>query len=194
MKIFYHNDMDGKCSAAIVYNHIFENWTVKPNDLELIEIDYKDSFPFKKIVQNEQIIIVDYSLESLDDWNRLLNITQNIDWIDHHKTAIKQFDKFGLKGIRQSGKAACLLTWEYYKHYEKTNDEIPMTVKYLADYEYEFEFGELTDYFQLGIRVEDTHPASKNWVKWLSNSYDTGEILANGLVVRKFTDLGSLIH
>ena len=87
MKCFYHTDMDGKCAGAIVFK-------AQHGEGEYLPINYKDDFPFDKIQRDEEVIIVDFSLQNDGDWEKLLEITQDIIWIDHHKTAIEKNRKY----------------------------------------------------------------------------------------------------
>ena len=92
MKCFFHNDMDGRCAAAIVvkyYNGDIDA-TLQDEDLQCIPAVYGDPFPFDQISEGEHVVIVDFSLESLGDWEKLIDLCgiNKIIWIDHHKTSI----------------------------------------------------------------------------------------------------------
>jgi oligoribonuclease NrnB/cAMP/cGMP phosphodiesterase (DHH superfamily) len=100
MKCFYHDDMDGRASAAIIKT---ENPQCK-----CIAIDYGTKFPFDKINHGEEVFIVDYSI-SPQEMDMLIQITttpterarpnkgpdwsppKRITWIDHHQTAIDKY-------------------------------------------------------------------------------------------------------
>ena len=58
-KVFFHNDLDGRCSAAIVYNFYDKS-------ANYIEVDYKDKIDVDAIKPNEEIIIVDFSFNSVN--------------------------------------------------------------------------------------------------------------------------------
>ena len=49
---------------------------------------------------------------------KLLQITEDVTWIDHHKTAIEKYDGFDydIRGLRYDGIAACMLTYCYLNH------------------------------------------------------------------------------
>jgi hypothetical protein len=59
---FYHSDLDGECSAAIIRK-------VNNGDIECIPVNYNTDFPFYLISKNDQVWIVDYSLQK-DEWDR----------------------------------------------------------------------------------------------------------------------------
>ena len=110
MICFYHNaDLDGKCSAAIVRK-------TYPN-CRLYGINYGDRFPWSEIPENDNVFMVDYSLQPFDEMVRLSQ-KFNLTWIDHHKSAISdsqssKYSKFNANTVLDSNKAACQLTWEY---------------------------------------------------------------------------------
>jgi oligoribonuclease NrnB/cAMP/cGMP phosphodiesterase (DHH superfamily) len=123
MKCYYHNaDLDGKCSAAIVRR--------KYPECELIGVDYPDRPDFENIKKGECVFIVDYSF-NLEDMRKLQNITVNLNWIDHHKSAIEVLRDFHCPGIRRIGKAACELTWEYLS----PDEPMPNAVRYIGRYD-----------------------------------------------------------
>lgn len=194
MKIFHHNDNDGYCSAY---------WVLKKaktmEDIQLYEMDYEKEFPFNEIEKDEEIYIVDYSILP-EDMLKLLEITPNVTWIDHHQSAIKRYDDFptDIRGIRYDGIAACLLTWCYLTHMtdggkgdvEEFNpsmgSDAPMFTKLIADYDvWTFLYGETTKEFQIGLSVEDRNPTSELWddlyddwsEEYLSDICDDGAIM-----------------
>lgn len=111
MKIVHHNDADGYAAAYIA----FINENPCNEDVEFIEMNYDRKFPFDKICNGEKVIIVDFSLE-ISDMVKLANITNNIIWIDHHKSAIEKYRDFkeSIKGIRIDGISGSGLTYLYY--------------------------------------------------------------------------------
>ena len=116
MKCFYHADMDGKCAGAIVYNQTrFLQDGITLTYPEMISINYKDDFPFESILPNEEVVIVDFSLQKEGEFDKLLLITKNVIWIDHHKSAIEKHPNMkDLKGIRDISMSGCELTWKYF--------------------------------------------------------------------------------
>lgn len=107
MKCFYHSaDLDGHCSGAIVK-------FLDPN-AKLYPINYGQDFPWDEIYSTDTVVMVDFSLQPFPDMVRLASKCVLI-WIDHHKTAIEDYNASGLNlpGIRREGIGACQLTWEY---------------------------------------------------------------------------------
>ena len=176
MKCFYHDDMDGKCAGAIVYKAM-KNQEDDGTGFGYFRINYKDNFPFEIIKPNEEVIIVDFSLQKDGEFQKLLEITKNIIWIDHHKTAIEKHGDLDIKGIRRDGMAGCELAWEFFF----PNQEVPPVVKLLGDYDvWAFKYGEDTNKLQTGIRLYNTKPDSQEWSRWLDSSYYPTEELEKG--------------
>ena len=165
MKCFYHPDNDGKCAARI----IFEANVIDDYDSEYIPINYADNFPFEKINKDEAVYIVDFSIKP-DEMERLLGITQNIVWIDHHKTSINDYVNFPhkVRGMRNTNEAGCILTYRWIHGLMKNEDieKIPMYIRYIGDRDiWKFEHGDKTRDFCSGIFNLDLSPTSKDWAK-----------------------------
>ena len=105
MKCFYHNDSDGKCAGFWVALNVgltdYEKY-----DSQFIEIDYRMKFPLDTIRPDEQVYIVDYSILP-NEMRQRFNITKNVTWIDHHKTAIEKYADFEheIRGVRYDGQS-----------------------------------------------------------------------------------------
>jgi oligoribonuclease NrnB/cAMP/cGMP phosphodiesterase (DHH superfamily) len=183
MKCFYHTDMDGHASGAIVYQSEIGNG----NKIECIPMNYNNPFPFETIEPGEKVYIVDYSLKN-DDWKKLLEITQDVIWIDHHKTAIEAAigQAWGwLEGIRRDGTAACELVWEWFYPKEKS----PKIIKLLGDYDiWRFQYGDDTNYLQTGIRLHETKPESIGWELWLDCEYNPSVEIASRKIAIQYRD------
>lgn len=125
MICIHHDDLDGRMSAAIIVS--------EHPDCKCIEMSYKDVKDFDiENLKDEVVYMVDFSFP-MEEMMEINNIAKFI-WIDHHKTAIEDYDsciKVGLRGIREIGSAACELTWNYL--YENLVPSI--IVKLAADYD-----------------------------------------------------------
>jgi len=155
MLCIYHNDLDGKCAAAIV--------NYKYPDCKMLEMDYKNDYNLEEIAKEDKIFILDFALQPLNQMLKLWEINKNVVWIDHHKSNI-DFCTINtivnnINGIREIGKSGCELTWEYLFPERK----IPLTVKLLGRYDvYDFT-DDRTLPFQYGMRLLDTKPNSEEW-------------------------------
>ena len=182
MKIFYHNDLDGQCSA-----HLIDRAEVYTNEEDkFYAMQYGMDFPLSDIQKGEMIFILDFSIEP-DEMEKLLKVTGNVIWIDHHKTAIEKLVKYNgsLGGIRKVGEAGCVLTWQWLQsqkpfHYQP----IPDYVKYIGDFDVmKFDFGDETRLFRAGCEAEDTHPRSPIW-RWFASCPEA--VIKQGKIVQKF--------
>lgn len=133
---FYHSaDYDGRCSGAILKYHI--------PDITLVGIDHGDSFPWNMINSGTIVYMCDFSLPDMNLMYRLWERSKEFIWIDHHKSALKRYDKFcndfytinrtswTLDGSRSIGKAACELTYEWFH----PNEELPLFIELLGIYD-----------------------------------------------------------
>jgi oligoribonuclease NrnB/cAMP/cGMP phosphodiesterase (DHH superfamily) len=142
----YHDDGDGRCSAAIVRRAVGKFVTLQ-------SIDYGDPVPWEKIEQASKVIIVDFSLPK-EIMERILAFTTLI-WIDHHKTALEDLaDLLDLPGKRALDRAACVLAWEFFF----PDTPLPRAVAYIGDRDiWKHEFPE-TRAFNESLFFEDNRP------------------------------------
>lgn len=199
MKCFYHDDADGKCSAYWVRKSL----RLRDGELpEFFPVDYAKPFPFEKIEDDERVYIVDYSI-SPEEMTRLLGITKDVTWIDHHKTAIEKYEGFNvaIAGIRYDGIAACLLTFAYLNHMtDGGNGDIkpfnpfiteyaPLFTKLIADNDvWKFEYGNDTKYFMTAFTAYDG--LQKSLWEWLDSPDDVGakDLINDGKGMMTFRD------
>ncbi len=109
--IYHIADHDGKGSAAIVKS-------VYP-DIEFYGFNHDMEVPLEEIKKHDKIIVCDIALPM--ELMFELSKTKDFTWIDHHISVIKQYDEYmssgkyePIKGLRRSGTAALILTWEYF--------------------------------------------------------------------------------
>jgi len=161
MKIFSHNDADGRSAAAIVYNYYEGRATI-------IESDYKDIFNFDDVKPDEPVIIVDFSFKP-PQMKLLMEKTTDLVWCDHHKTAKDyNYDLKGLRDFEEPGRSGAYLTWLYY--YPKTT--VPESVKLISDRDtWAWKYGEDTRNFNEGLKLVEgaTDPTSPVWLEILSD-------------------------
>ena len=161
MICYHHNDLDGRCAAAIILS-------LHP-DCRTREINYNDDPIFADEVRlNEVVFIVDFSFKP-EKMNELFAIIPpgNIGWIDHHKTAKDyQYSYNGnlvdIAGTRNfTGKlSGCELTWINFF----PEREIPEAVRLLGDYDtWRFDTKEQSMAFQFGLRSMENKPEDCIW-------------------------------
>ena len=202
MKCFYHADNDGKCAGFWVYRDAshYDGY-----GKEFIQINYGTQFPLDTIQPNEQVFIVDYSIE-VEEMRKLLEITKDVTWIDHHISAIEKYNDFDIpiKGIRYDGIAGCMLTYCYLKIMTSSGvgkvlafdpemvTHAPKFTKLIADWDvWKFEFGDQTRLFNMGFEIYDKSPEDKIWLEMLNNPTLVYRIIEDGKLLTKYRDMWS---
>jgi uncharacterized protein len=188
LKIFYHNDADGIMSAAVVNYYLYTKQPeIYKNTLYFpIDYNYRTS-PLSFINKDEEIIIVDFSFKPnvmLD----ILELTDNVIWIDHHKTAIELYQDFPVKirGMRSTKRSAAFLTWNYL--FPKIADSnVPQAIKLVDDYDrWVFNY-EHSDEFRLGmLLMSGESPENITFWKKLLEEEDS-------MFIQKVVDVGEVI-
>jgi oligoribonuclease NrnB/cAMP/cGMP phosphodiesterase (DHH superfamily) len=203
MKCFYHDDMDGKAAAACVYTWLGP----KPGfGSSFIPMAYGKDFPLDTVEKDEQVWIVDYSIEP-DEMLALLRITKDVVWIDHHKTAIEKYQGFEkpINGFRKVGEAGCVLTFQYIHWYSerggsnkvvqdttKPNDRsleipTPSAILLVGDRDvWRWDFGEDSKNFHAGAQTYNTDPGSNFWTNCFSSSGFHYEVIERGSIIERF--------
>lgn len=175
---FYHDDLDGKCSAAIVNKYV--------QNCEFYKVQYNE-YEFEQILEKatgQDVYLVDFSF-LFHEMEKLLEITKKYNtkfiWIDHHVTAKEKLKKFfdteNIAGIRSLETSACALTWEYF-----AKDELmPDVVRFIADWDcWKFEYGEITKEINEYFNAVDNLPYFDIWKKTLSPAADINEFRSAG--------------
>uniref|UniRef100_A0A6M3IGW5 Putative DHH family protein n=1 Tax=viral metagenome TaxID=1070528 RepID=A0A6M3IGW5_9ZZZZ len=153
----YHDDMDGRCSAAIVKKYATEEQTV---GFRGFPMNYDSPLPLSGIPILETLYVVDFSIPDPDTFNQVAE-QYEVYWIDHHQTAIEKHPELNntLPGLRCVGTAACQLTWDYLY-----GTEAPWIVRYVADRDvWKWEFGGMTACVHYGLQLHDTAPENRIW-------------------------------
>ena len=157
---FYHSaDLDGKASAAIVKYFI-------PNT-ELIPFDYNQEFPWDKIDSRIFVYMVDISLPTNDMYK--LNKRCRLIYIDHHISKLKELDLTKFKGKQEDGKAACVLTWEYF-----STNPVPLGIMLLGSYDVWNLYDDVLEY-QYGARSLNLEPNDS--YMWKTLIFDNDSII-----------------
>ena len=155
MKCFYHSaDLDGHCSGAIV--------KYKFPKCEMFGINYGDEFPWETINQDETIFMVDFGLQPFFPHMVDLHLKCNLIWIDHHKSAIQEYEVARVNDLElaipgalcfDNSCAGCELTWTHL-----FDSEVPRAVRLLSQYDVWNHSDADTLPFQFGLRQYETHP------------------------------------
>lgn len=187
MIVLHHDDSDGRLAAYIVARRAVQG-SISSDTATFIEMTYDKQVPFDKIPKGETVWIVDFSIPP-GDMKKLLKITPNVIWIDHHKSAIERYadwDGPDIKGTREVGKSGCLLTWEYL--YPKA--AAPGFVKLVDDYDiWAFKYGDETRNFYFGAMCENTDPGPGClWEQLWDDKAEVGDIVNAGRAIRSYLD------
>ncbi len=174
--LYHRSDLDGKMSAAIVKKYT--------PGIELYGIEYGDEIPWDKIT-NAIVYLVDFSLQPWELMERLQREASSVIWIDHHKSAIEECNKYKsiFNGVRDSTKAACELCWDYFF----INQPMPHAVWLLGRYDvWDLKAHEDVLPFQMGMRLNDSQDTL---TELLLNFTDAIErIVRNGKIVLKYQE------
>ena len=202
MKIFHHGDADGYAAAFAVYHfHKIE----ERKNTEFIEMQYGYSVDFNSIEKDEVVFIVDFSFE-IEDMRKLLEITKNVTWIDHHISSINKYKDFeyDIPGYREDGIAACELAYEYMRliKLDKIKPEditkevihkniktIPKFIRLIGDRDvWKYDFGDETRYFHMRLLHKGLpKPSDVYWTK-LFNTNFLEEELKDGKLLLEFSN------
>ena len=172
--IYHIADHDGKGSAAIVKSVFPET--------ELMGLNHDMEIPYAEIEKHNKIVICDIALPV----KYMLELNQKIDltWIDHHISVINEYNELmqsgeykPIKGKREVGTAALVLTWQYF-YPEK---ELPEGLRLLG----------LNDIYDLRDRrvrpfeyaVQTfgvNRPTDKIWTQLINNEINIKEMVEKG--------------
>jgi uncharacterized protein len=150
--LYHRSDLDGKCSGHIVSRFVPE--------VELLGVEYGDDLPWDQF-EGRTIYLVDFSLQPWSEMERLAKVSEHLIWIDHHKSAIEEYDRSGLHldSRLEMEKAACELCWYYF-----SSDPIPRAVWLLGRYDiWQLNADDLVLPFQMGMRLDTWAPDDSRW-------------------------------
>ena len=161
----YHGiDLDGFCSGAIYAKYMEEH----DKEYELIPANYGWDLPWKKF-EGANVTLVDFSMQPWNEFVRLTEMATDVLWIDHHRSAINEFEKAvigdGFSGIRtmlDEKQAGCELAWDYFFPHQT----MPMAVRLLGRYDVWDHAEDEVLPFQYGMRLYDMDPADGWADKW----------------------------
>lgn len=174
--IYHGVDFDGYCSAAIVKKAIQNTTCIGTNHGQ-------PTYFMEKIDKSTIVIIVDFSFPK-PIMENIISKAADVIWIDHHKTAIDALEGFNLQGIRDTKKAACILTWEYFF----SDLEMPLPVKMIGSYdiwEHTPDILKLNSFLQ-SLKKEERFADAPIWKDLLSNNININKYLEIGTYIEKY--------
>ena len=179
--VVYHDDLDGKCSAAIIYYYYLQS--EKNIDLiDFIPYNYSEDIS-DRLYGYDKLYIVDCALD-INLMNTLFenDYKENLIWIDHHKTNIMSVNSsiYGYRLVDDG--AACLLTWEYFF----SKNQIPNVVICVSDRDtWKFKYGDETRGYTEWLELQDNNPSNINlWKKLIDiDDNDNYRYIDEGLII-----------
>ncbi len=196
MKIFYHTDLDGKCCAAIMNYY----YCMESDNVSLIPYDNGRKLPFHKMKDKETIFFLDCSLNSIQEMKKLSE-KYNLIWIDHHASSIDEAKKnnFNPEGIREIGKAACELTWEYVIQKtinKKQKTTIPYGIQLIGRYDvWDLKFSSELIPYNYGISSLENDPRTyKGMDTWSQVVFSDDKnilknVIADGQAIERYLSI-----
>ena len=160
--IIYHDDPDGKLSAAIAYR-MLKNYC----EVDFLETNYHLSINIHNPTQYETCYVLDFcpDMDTMRGLAAVFN-NKNLVWIDHHESQRDIWEKFpNVKGFRDSSFTGCEHTWRYFHDMY----EMPWFVKLVADRDvWRLEDPHASFGFHEAQIGEDTRPDGEFWGKLFS--------------------------
>jgi len=178
--VYHHNDADGRASAAIVGNALWDEPVI------FVECDYKDRFNFGTVEAGDRVVIVDFSFKP-EDMAQIMARTSNVIWCDHHKTAAAYgYAVPGVRDFSEKGAAGCEVTWQHFHPSEKC----PYWITLLGDYD-AWRLKEAPECLQFyeGLKLCDQSPRTGIWRDLLNGSRSISEALQAGRIAIVYRDM-----
>jgi oligoribonuclease NrnB/cAMP/cGMP phosphodiesterase (DHH superfamily) len=153
--IYHRSDFDGLFCYRIA-RQFFDSHGY---DVEYVGWDYGDPIP--EIPSSTKVYMLDISVDGLMEH-------PNLNWVDHHKSAIDKFSR-SIQGYRIDGVAACRLAWQYFgginswTKNDKPNKEDfverrvtePLAVRLAGEYDIWDRRDPRAELFQFGLRSRE---------------------------------------
>lgn len=186
--VFHRVDYDGIFSFSIV-NDYYSN-------LGYTVLAY--GWNYGDVVNEDVLFGVDYDVVFMADvtlpTNTMLKLKEkypNMVWCDHHVTQVDESVKFGfddLCGVRQVGKAACAIVWEYLH----PNDPMPYCVKLASVYDVWDKEGDDWEGavmpFQVGMMHKYTKSAERVSKHFTELCSDCSEVITIGKTINEYLE------
>lgn len=172
--IYHIADHDGKGSAAVVKSKFPET--------ELMGLNHDMEIPYEEIEKHDKLVICDIALpvKYMLELNKKIDLT----WIDHHVSVIKEYDELmqsgayePIKGKREVGTAALVLTWQYF-YPEK---ELPEGLRLLGLNDiYDLRDRRVRP-FEYAVQTYGVNrPTDKIWTQIMNNEVNIKEMVEKG--------------
>lgn len=184
MKVFYHNDNDGRAAAAMLYLLAKHEMLINLKKNDFIEVNYNTSVPSIDLIDNEEIVyIVDYSFTeaTVNILKDVCKKSKYVVWLDHHKSSLEVQDiaeKICSYVELDTKRSGALITYDLFvRGKEYDNNNIRYIIKLVDDYDRWVHSDKNSMLFNNGSILFDTHPMSDIWKNNPSNIIEKGKII-----------------
>ena len=148
--IIYHRvDWDGYTSGAVVLKAL-------PN-ADILGWNYGDPLP--DVSAYKTVVLVDLTISDKNDYTWMHENADKLIWIDHHSNAISKITNTNIRGIRQDGIGACVLTWSYFFK----GQQLPAHIALIGTYDVfrkDGKFAEWSDAWSYQLALNQYGPAT----------------------------------
>ena len=179
MLCYHHNDLDGRCAAAVVAHYFRDK-----NPDNYIESDYT-GLKTELCRDNDEVFIVDYSFteDTMQDLLDMCDVARKVVWIDHHDSSIDLVNKHpelrdidNLRIYLSKEQSGCYLTYQYF--YNASQGGVPLFIQLISDYDNWNHKSLLCTNFVRGLDIEENNPTDEIW----ENLFDEWEDYMEGLL------------
>ena len=170
MKVFHHNDNDGRASAAMLNLLAKKEMLLDLKDSDFIEIDYNGALPSTDVIEDDEIVyIVDYSFTktTVKLLEAICEKTKYVVWLDHHLSSLEIKDiaeeicSYVELDINRSG---ALITYDLFIRGKESDDKyIEHIIKLVDDHDRWIHKYEESMLFNAGSIIFNTDPKSDIW-------------------------------
>ena len=154
MLVIHHDDLDGKCAAAIM------QYAQPSKSVEFYPIQYGDDFS-PDITKDRVVAILDFSFKP-DVMSKIVENAERVIWCDHHKTAKDyNYNVDGFCDFSEKGLAGCECTWKWC--FGDSQRQVPKAVTLIGDYDaWRHEHAPETTQFYEGLKTFQ-EPLTELW-------------------------------
>ncbi|MFA4971334.1 MAG: hypothetical protein WC683_01890 [bacterium] len=166
--LIYHMDADGHASAGIVQEHLRRE---RPGaELIFHPIDYGMAWDDAVIQQYDRVYLLDFMLQPVARMRAFVEHCRlqeaHLTWIDHHRTSLVAEAEepllLGVQGVREEGRAACELTWNWCFHERQLPEVIELVAAWDVFRRDHPAWDRLVRPLQLYLRAIDSDPATNH--------------------------------
>jgi oligoribonuclease NrnB/cAMP/cGMP phosphodiesterase (DHH superfamily) len=166
--IYYHDDLDGLCSAAIMNQFLQQKTIGYSNPPIFIKCNHKDDIDISSIDTDDTVAVLDFSFKP-EIMTQVKNKAREVIWCDHHVSA-KDYNYNDLAGYRDfsnKGLSGCECTWKYCF----PNLPTPSCVEMIGDYDtWRLRIPDSINFFEGLMLNQPMKPYGNEWLILLSDS------------------------